>query len=140
MSFWVKNSLSNKLEEFKITQTPISIYMCGPTVYDDSHLGHARTYISFDIILRIMEEYLNLNVNSVMNITDIDDKIINKTIEEIYYKNYKKLILEGNISQEELSSKLKFYYQEMEKYVNSQIQSKIENLKTIQNKIEILKK
>jgi cysteinyl-tRNA synthetase len=53
----------------------VSWYACGPTVYDASHLGHARTYVSTDIIRRIMVHYFGFKVNFVMNITDIDDKV-----------------------------------------------------------------
>lgn len=56
----------------------ISWYACGPTVYDQSHLGHARNYVSTDIIRRIMSHYFGFDVNFVMNITDVDDKIIIK--------------------------------------------------------------
>ncbi|KAG9229771.1 tRNA synthetases class I (C) catalytic domain-containing protein [Amylocarpus encephaloides] len=56
----------------------VSWYACGPTVYDHSHLGHARNYVSTDIIRRIMRDYFGLKVKFVMNITDIDDKIILK--------------------------------------------------------------
>jgi len=52
------------------------MYNCGPTVYSHSHLGHARTYLSVDVITRIMKYYFNYNVHYTMNITDIDDKII----------------------------------------------------------------
>ncbi|KAK0937052.1 cysteinyl-tRNA synthetase [Friedmanniomyces endolithicus] len=51
-------------------------YACGPTVYDDSHLGHARNYVSTDIIRRILSDYFKFHVTFVMNITDVDDKII----------------------------------------------------------------
>ncbi|KAI2711860.1 hypothetical protein CBS147332_5496 [Penicillium roqueforti] len=51
-------------------------YACGPTVYDDAHLGHARNYVSTDIIRRIMRDYFKFDVKFVMNITDVDDKII----------------------------------------------------------------
>lgn len=54
----------------------VSWYACGPTVYDKSHLGHARNYVSTDIIRRILMHYFDYKVNFVMNITDIDDKII----------------------------------------------------------------
>ena len=54
----------------------ISWYACGPTVYDSAHIGHARNYVSFDIIRRVMEDYFGYNVLSVMNVTDVDDKII----------------------------------------------------------------
>ncbi|KAJ9271608.1 hypothetical protein DTO212C5_2400 [Paecilomyces variotii] len=51
-------------------------YACGPTVYDDAHLGHARNYVSTDILRRILKDYFKFDVKFVMNITDIDDKII----------------------------------------------------------------
>ncbi|KAF2140151.1 uncharacterized protein K452DRAFT_288920 [Aplosporella prunicola CBS 121167] len=54
----------------------VSWYACGPTVYDDAHLGHARNYVSTDIIRRIMRDYFRFDVQFVMNITDVDDKII----------------------------------------------------------------
>ena len=59
----------------------VTWYQCGPTVYDESHMGHARTYVSFDILRRILTDYFGYNVKMVMNITDIDDKIIRKTQE-----------------------------------------------------------
>ncbi|KAJ5573858.1 uncharacterized protein N7459_008285 [Penicillium hispanicum] len=54
----------------------VTWYACGPTVYDDAHLGHARNYVSTDIIRRIMRDYFKFDVHFVMNITDVDDKII----------------------------------------------------------------
>lgn len=56
----------------------VSWYSCGPTVYDLSHMGHARNYVSTDVIRRILLHYFDLKVNFVMNITDVDDKIIVK--------------------------------------------------------------
>ncbi|KIH94704.1 cysteinyl-tRNA synthetase [Sporothrix brasiliensis 5110] len=56
----------------------VSWYSCGPTVYDLSHMGHARNYVSTDVIRRILMHYFDLKVNFVMNITDVDDKIIIK--------------------------------------------------------------
>ena len=53
----------------------VSWYVCGPTVYDDAHLGHARNYVSTDIIRRIMRDYFKFDVKFVMNITDVDDKV-----------------------------------------------------------------
>ncbi|SPJ83875.1 related to cysteinyl-tRNA synthetase [Fusarium torulosum] len=61
-----------------IEKGKVSWYACGPTVYDKSHLGHARNYVSTDIIRRILMHYFGFEVNFVMNITDIDDKIIIK--------------------------------------------------------------
>ncbi|KAL8801970.1 MAG: hypothetical protein Q9200_006750 [Gallowayella weberi] len=73
------NSLTRKKEPF-VPLDPsgkkVTWYICGPTVYDDAHIGHARNYVSTDIIRRIMMDYFNFDVRFVMNITDVDDKII----------------------------------------------------------------
>ncbi|KAI8960565.1 tRNA synthetases class I (C) catalytic domain-containing protein [Daldinia sp. FL1419] len=61
-----------------IEKGKISWYACGPTVYDQSHLGHARNYVSTDIIRRILLHYFQFDVKFVMNFTDVDDKIIIK--------------------------------------------------------------
>ncbi|PQE21779.1 hypothetical protein CJF30_00010990 [Rutstroemia sp. NJR-2017a BBW] len=58
-----------------IEKGKVSWYVCGPTVYDHSHLGHARNYVSTDIIRRIMKHYFQFDVKFVMNITDVDDKV-----------------------------------------------------------------
>lgn len=72
----VYNSLTRAKEEFKpIIPGKIGIYVCGITVYDHCHLGHARSMVSFDVIVRYLR-YLNYHVTYVRNITDIDDKII----------------------------------------------------------------
>ncbi|KAL9621814.1 MAG: hypothetical protein Q9160_003787 [Pyrenula sp. 1 TL-2023] len=54
----------------------VTWYTCGPTVYNDAHLGHARNAVSLDVLRRIMRDYFRFNVRFVMNVTDIDDKII----------------------------------------------------------------
>ena len=80
----VNNSLCNEKVEFvtKSGDRTINWYMCGPTVYDSAHLGHARTYLTFDIIRRILSSYFHYDVNLCMNITDIDDKIIQRSNEQ----------------------------------------------------------
>jgi len=60
----------------------ITWYTCGPTVYDVAHLGHARTYVSVDILQRILHDYFGYDVVHVMGLTDIDDKIIKRAHEE----------------------------------------------------------
>lgn len=60
------------------TVVQVKWYICGPTVYDSSHMGHARAYLSFDILRRVMQHYFGYDVHYVMNITDIDDKIIKR--------------------------------------------------------------
>ncbi|KCZ78066.1 cysteine-tRNA ligase [Anncaliia algerae PRA109] len=77
------NSITKRKDEFIAKKdNKIKWYACGPTVYDSAHIGHARTYISFDIIRSVLENYFGYDVNYTMNITDIDDKIIKKANEE----------------------------------------------------------
>lgn len=65
------NSLYRKKEEFKPLNPPfVGVYVCGPTVYGDSHLGHAKSYISFDVLIRYLR-FLNFRVRYVQNITDV---------------------------------------------------------------------
>ncbi|EPT04661.1 hypothetical protein FOMPIDRAFT_1113207 [Fomitopsis schrenkii] len=73
----VYNSLTKSKIEFVATNgRHVKWYNCGPTVYDASHMGHARNYVTQDILRRIMSDYFGYDVHFVMNITDIDDKII----------------------------------------------------------------
>lgn len=67
----VYNTLSRKKELFEPLKPPfVGMYVCGPTVYGDAHLGHAKSYVSFDLILRYLR-YLNYKVRYVQNITDV---------------------------------------------------------------------
>ncbi|RLV93407.1 Cysteine--tRNA ligase [Spathaspora sp. JA1] len=73
----IYNSLTRSKEEFNtIRPGHISWYSCGPTVYDHSHMGHARNYVSTDICRRILQDYFGYSIKFVQNVTDIDDKII----------------------------------------------------------------
>jgi cysteinyl-tRNA synthetase len=76
------NSYSKKKEVFKpIKPNEVRMYVCGMTVYDYCHLGHARVLVVFDLINRWLKES-NYKVLYVRNITDIDDKIIAKSIQQ----------------------------------------------------------
>jgi cysteinyl-tRNA synthetase len=78
MPIFIYNSLSRKKEEFIPLKPPgVNIYTCGVTVYDESHIGHARSLYIFDLIRRYLK-YRGFKVKFVRNITDIDDKIINR--------------------------------------------------------------
>ncbi len=71
MGLKLYNSLTRRLEEFKpINEGRVGIYVCGPTVYGHAHLGHAKSYVSFDILVRYLR-YLGYNVTYVQNITDV---------------------------------------------------------------------
>ncbi|CAK1578254.1 unnamed protein product [Parnassius mnemosyne] len=83
------NSLTRQKEEFIPSKgNKVSWYSCGPTVYDASHMGHARSYISFDILRRIMSNYFGYDILYVMNITDIDDKIIKRARQNYLFEKY----------------------------------------------------
>ena len=78
----IYNTLTKKKEEFKPINPPhISMYVCGPTIYDYFHIGNARSFVMADIIRRYLE-YKNYDVKFVMNLTDVDDKLIKKANEE----------------------------------------------------------
>ena len=75
------NSLTNQKEDFvPIREGEVGVYVCGMTVYDNCHLGHARAMMAFDILARYLR-YQNYEVNFIRNITDIDDKIIERANE-----------------------------------------------------------
>ncbi|XP_053385262.1 cysteine--tRNA ligase, cytoplasmic-like [Mercenaria mercenaria] len=83
------NSLTRQKEDF-VPQNGNQVlwYSCGPTVYDSSHMGHARSYISFDILRRVMTDYFNYNITYCMNVTDIDDKIIKRARQNHLFNSY----------------------------------------------------
>jgi len=82
MSLAVLNTFSRRKEPFEpLVRGKVSIYVCGPTVYDVPHLGHARAAVAFDVIRRAFS-WFGYDVTYVMNITDVDDKIIQKANEE----------------------------------------------------------
>ena len=93
----IYNTLSRKKESFRPRKDKkVNLFVCGPTVYDFSHLGHARTYIVFDVIAKYLREK-GYDVFYLQNITDIDDKIINRAKEK-------------NISPQKLASGFKREY------------------------------
>lgn len=77
----IYNTLKREKEEFKpINPNQVGMYVCGVTVYDLCHFGHGRTFVSFDVIARYLR-YLGYNLRYVRNITDVDDKIIKRALE-----------------------------------------------------------
>ena len=76
------NSYTAKLEEFTpIEENKVKMYVCGPTVYDNAHLGHARCYITWDILYRYLK-FRGYDVTYCRNVTDVDDKILKKAEKE----------------------------------------------------------
>ena len=82
MALRIFNTLANEKQEFvPLTPGEVRMYVCGVTVYDSSHIGHARSLISFDVIYRYLK-FLGYKVQFVRNFTDVDDKIIDKAKRE----------------------------------------------------------
>lgn len=78
----IYNTLTKKKEEFIPKNSPnVTMYVCGPTIYDYFHIGNARSFVMSDIVRRYLE-YKNFDVKFVMNLTDVDDKLIKKANEE----------------------------------------------------------
>ena len=76
------NSYTNQTEEFKpIEENKVKMYVCGPTVYDNAHLGHARCYITWDVLYRYLK-FKGYDVTYCRNVTDVDDKILKKAEKE----------------------------------------------------------
>jgi cysteinyl-tRNA synthetase len=106
MSLRIYNTLSHQKEEFKPIETgKVRMYVCGPTVYADAHVGHAMSSIVFDIIRRYLE-YRGYQVQHVMNYTDVDDKIIQRanqagvdpfSLAEKYIQEYRQHLHDLNV-------------------------------------------
>ncbi|MBN1962172.1 MAG: cysteine--tRNA ligase [Deltaproteobacteria bacterium] len=80
MAIYIYNTMSGQKEPLiPLTNGHVNIYVCGPTVYDMSHIGHARAYIAFDVVVRYLRR--SYKVTYVRNYTDIDDKIIKRAAE-----------------------------------------------------------
>src|ERR1043166_1583088 len=78
MSLHFHNTLSGRVEEFiPLVPGKVGVYVCGVTVYDRSHIGHARALVTFDVLYRYLR-FLGYDVTFVRNFTDVDDKIINR--------------------------------------------------------------
>ena len=102
----VYNTLTRKKEDFQTLEpNVVKMYVCGPTVYSDAHIGHAMSAIVFDVVRRYLE-YRGYQVKHVMNFTDVDDKIINRAnalgvdpyqLAESYIQAFRKHLADLNI-------------------------------------------
>ncbi|GME91427.1 cysteine-tRNA ligase activity protein [[Candida] boidinii] len=87
--------LYNSLTRTKVPFIPkssdeVTWYSCGPTVYNSSHMGHARNYVTIDMNRRILQDYFGYNVKFIQNVTDIDDKIIIRARQEYLFEKFSK--------------------------------------------------
>lgn len=116
------DTLSQELKEFFPSEpNKVKMYVCGPTVYDYPHLGHARCYITWDVVSKYLR-FKGYDLTYVRNITDVDDKIINKAresnlsaqqIAEIYYEEFVKAMKELNVADPDIEPKATENIQEM---------------------------
>ena len=81
---FLTNNLSNKKEKFiPLDQNNVGMYVCGPTVYDNPHIGNARPLVIFDILYKVLKsKYGHDKITYIRNITDVDDKIIKSSKEK----------------------------------------------------------
>ncbi|MBD3197073.1 MAG: cysteine--tRNA ligase [Candidatus Lokiarchaeota archaeon] len=108
----VYNSLTFQMEEFKtIHPNEVLMYVCGPTVYDSPHLGHAKSAVAFDVIRRYLE-FKGYHIKVVKNYTDIDDKIIKRanekgidfeTLSEQHIEEYERIMKSLNLKPDEVN-------------------------------------
>lgn len=99
------NTYSQKIEEFiPLEENKVKMYVCGPTVYDNAHLGHARCYITWDVLYRYLK-FKGYDVTYCRNVTDVDDKILKKAdmqgkspdeIAKTYYDSFSKSMADLN--------------------------------------------
>ena len=117
------NTMTNKIEEFKtIEENKVKMYVCGPTVYNYIHLGNARPIVVFDTLARYFK-YKGMEVNYVQNFTDVDDKIINKSIEE------------GTSASEVSEKYIKYFFEDISKL---NILESVKRPKVTENMAEII--
>jgi cysteinyl-tRNA synthetase len=123
------NTLTNHIEELVFFDNKVKIYLCGITVYDDCHIGHARTIIVFDVIRRFFLSR-NFEVNFIQNFTDVDDKIIKKAetessaydaISEKYIKSYFRDFDALNVQRATLYPKVTEHITEIIEFINALI-------------------
>ena len=122
----LQDTLTTVEQELDITKK-IKIYLCGVTVYDESHIGHARTIIVFDVLRKYLESK-KVEVDFVQNFTDVDDKIINRATKE-------------NVTAEEISSKyIENYFRDFEELNVKRATNYPKATEHIEDIIEFIKK
>ncbi|GAA5881046.1 hypothetical protein JCM16303_004653 [Sporobolomyces ruberrimus] len=144
------NSLTRSKVEFVTKKSGVvTWYNCGPTVYDASHMGHARNYMAQDIMRRILRDYFGFEVNFVMNITDVDDKIILRARQSHLLQNYLSELsssstpLSSRVLQEVQEAWTSYFYKTLSPSLPtppSSFEQSYENAKTLFSEIENLAK
>lgn len=138
MDILLYNTLTRKKEVFKpLKDNKVNLFVCGLTVYDLSHIGHAKTYVQFDIIVKYLR-YLKYRVFYLQNITDIDDRIIKraqekntlwkslaKKYEEEYMKDMKSLQVDSVNKYARATDYIKEIQSQVERLIKKEIAYKV---------------
>lgn len=132
MEIRLYNSLTNRIEPFKtLKENEVSIYVCGPTVYNYIHIGNLRPVVFFDTLRKFLET-VGYKVSYVSNFTDVDDKIILKAKEEnisekeltdFYIKAYLDTIHEFNVKDASFNPRVTEYMNQIIKYIDELVKS-----------------
>lgn len=127
----IYNTLTKKKEPFQpLNSNLVKIYVCGPTVYDKTHIGHAKTYVAFDVIRRYLE-FLGYNIFYIVNITDIEDKIIMKSLKtgkkwnevaDEYIKDFFKATDKLNIKRAHIYPRVSEHIEDIIKFIEKLIE------------------
>ena len=128
MEIKIYNSLTNKIEEFvPLKEGEVSMYVCGPTVYNYPHIGNMRPVVVFDVLRKFLT-YVGYNVTYVSNFTDVDDKIIKeakkenkseKELTEFYIQEFKKATKAIGSNIPSITPKVTEYIQKIIEYVDN---------------------
>ncbi|MCX8014435.1 MAG: cysteine--tRNA ligase, partial [candidate division WOR-3 bacterium] len=131
MALVLTNTLTQKKETFNSPSNTVNIYICGMTVQGPPHFGHLRAYITADILIRYLQ-YLGYKTKVIQNFTDIDDKIIEKSLEE---KTDYRIIAKRNIDEYfEVADKMNIKRADFYPYATQHIQEIIELIQKLIDK------
>ncbi len=134
MKLFLTNTITRKKEEFiPLQDKKVKMYVCGVTPYDYSHIGHGRCYTNFDVLLRLLK-LLEYDVTYVRNITDIDDKILNRAEKEGGKNKYKEVAQKYTKAYQEDMQSLNCLKPEFEPKVTENIDNIIEFIKKLIDK------
>ena len=133
MELKIYNSLTNKIELFKpMKEKEVSLYVCGPTVYNYVHIGNMRPVVVFDTLRRLLI-YLGYKVKFVSNYTDVDDKIINRALElnipeneltEFYIKAFEDDLEHINAMKPDITPRVTEYMPQIIKFIENLVELK----------------
>ncbi len=127
------NTYTRRKEQFKVTSEPIKIFVCGPTVYDDCHLGHARAFLLFDVLGRYLR-FEGHKTRIVVNVTDVANDILRRAQEkhvsptsmaETYYRRFLGDLSELGVEAPDFTPRASEHIKEMQNWISRLVQERI---------------